>query len=116
MRPMRPTAMLLGLILAGSAWPMRLAEAADDLGRALDGAGQIHLLREADGGVGDDRGDSIRSAPVGDLDGPDAPLPFAALDAADDSPAPSPRGEGHRPPPRPPSGGQRLALLCQLRC
>ena len=52
--------LFLSLCVAITATPARLAEAASDIGRALADADADAGMEEADGGVGDDSGDSIK--------------------------------------------------------
>lgn len=59
----------LGLLAILSAAPMRLAEAADDLGRAIaSGLADASNADEADGGVGDDPLQAV--GPLDDANGP----------------------------------------------
>lgn len=68
------TMFLLSVIAALSATPLRQAEAADDLARSLAETGQGDVLEPADGGVGDDSDNSLKtSAPSSALD-PRPPL------------------------------------------
>lgn len=62
---MRRALFLLSLIAACAGPSLRLAEAADDLGRAPASLGADRPVGEEDGGVGDDSGETIRDEPVG---------------------------------------------------
>ena len=108
---------LLGLIAALAGTPLRLAEAADDLARAAEGrAGDIDV-EQADGGVGDDSGASIKAAsthvpePSDLTSGAPAFLPpFQSLSA-------QAVREAMTPPHRPPHGlARRLASLQTFLC
>jgi hypothetical protein len=52
--------LFLSLAIAFSATPARLVEAANDIGRELADADADAGTEEADGGVGDDAGDTIK--------------------------------------------------------
>src|SRR4051794_37133702 len=52
---------LLSLIVALAGTPLRLAEAASDLARSLEEAGDGWNIEEVDGGVGDDSGATLRA-------------------------------------------------------
>jgi hypothetical protein len=104
---------LLGLLAAVAGTPLRQAEAADDLARALAELGDGDRIEMVDGGVGDDSGDTIKADPshapllLMIADAPPAAPPGNAL------PCPGPillsrAGRNHPPPASPP---QRLALL-----
>ena len=53
--------LLLGLILAFSGTPFRLAEAASDFARSASGVNKVGSIAEVDGGVGDDSGETVRA-------------------------------------------------------
>jgi hypothetical protein len=104
---------LLGLLAAVAGTPLRQAEAADDLARALAELGDGNVIEPVDGGVGDDAGDTIKADPS------HAPLLPAVADAlpaappGDARPCPGPflrSRAGHKGPP-PASPPRRLALL-----
>jgi hypothetical protein len=103
---------LLSLLAALAGTPLRQAEAADDLARSLAEVGCGDVLEEADGGVGDDAGDTIKA------DASPAPLLLATADAlpatfalAAPGPGlilPGPTDRSHAPPA---SSTRRHALL-----
>ena len=66
---------LLSLLAALAGTPLRQAEAAGDLARSLAEVGCGDVLEPADGGVGDDAGDTLKA------DASPAPHPPAASDA-----------------------------------
>ena len=113
----RPVFLVPALIAALSGTPLRLAEAGDDLARALAENAARDVIAEVDGGVGDDPGETV-SKLVGE-GRPDAE-PIAAPTAfglASIMPAViSPTGPGAsrrsqwRPCP-PPSASRRQARL-----
>ena len=73
---------LLSLLVALTSTPLRIAEAADDLARALAEAGTGENLQEVDGGVGDDSGAMVKANPLVAGDASDAgyaPYPYVRL-------------------------------------
>jgi hypothetical protein len=110
--------LFLSLAIAFTATPARLAEAASDIGRELADADADAGTEEADGGVGDDAGDTIKldKTQVLAADGmvdchPEPALPVCAPFRAHHSQA------ANDPPARAaPSASRRQSLLERYQC
>ncbi len=109
--------LLLGLILAFSGTPFRLAEAASDFARSASGADEAGSIAEVDGGVGDDSGETVRahlaSPPIAEA--PDG-LPTWLAPAAPEPVSLQPRADLTAPRPPGPPGLRLHALIRRFLC